>query len=523
MTAMGTPTSVATTQMRAMLVELAKDGSKVNDSFTEIAGVGFREFIDGGGDLAGAIAIIEQAADDNGVALSDMFGSVEAGAAALALGGDNAEKFQDTLAEMGASAGATEGAFDTMDKGLSRSFDKIKASITVALINVGEKLAPFVEKFAAVFQDKLPAFLASAEELFGNLADAISAFIDGALTSLADWWDVNGPKVLAVVETIRAGIETAFNFIVGKVKWVIENWDKLQGPLKIMAGLIAAVMIPHWVALGIAAVISAGQQVAAWVATKIAAFKSITAASVAIVKFIAKWVLLGLQSLLAGAKVAAAWLLALGPIGLLIAAVALAVGLIIANWDTIKKAALAVKDWIVAKFTTVIDFLKKMPGRVASALSGVWNGIKEAALTAKNWIVDKFDAVVSFITRLPRRIGRAARGMWDGIKDAFKAALNWVIKKWNSLSFRMPSIRAFGRTIGGFTLGTPNIPLFHQGGVFRAPRPGGEGLAILRDRETVLQPGERQGPLIGVVNLLSAADPDEIARAIAWRLRTAGV
>ena len=87
----------------------------------------------------------------------------------------------------------------------------------------------------------------------------------------------------------------------------------------------------------------------------------------------------------------------------------------------------------------------------------------------------------------------------------------------------MPSITAFGRTIGGFTLGTPNIPEFHTGGVFRAPRPGGEGLAILRDRETVLQPGERQGPLIGVVNLLSAADPDEIARAIAWRLRTAGV
>ncbi len=33
------------------------------------------------------------------------------------------------------------------------------------------------------------------------------------------------------------------------------------------------------------------------------------------------------------------------------------------------------------------------------------------------------------------------------------------------------------------------IPKFHSGGIFRAPRPGGEGLALLRDRERVIPPG----------------------------------
>jgi len=129
MTAMGTPTKIATTQMRQMLVELSKEGTKVNDAFVEVAGVGFREFIDGGGDIADALAIVEQAAADNGVALSDMFGSVEAGAAAMQLGGDNAADFQKILDEMGESAGATDGAFATMDKGLSRSWDKIKSDV----------------------------------------------------------------------------------------------------------------------------------------------------------------------------------------------------------------------------------------------------------------------------------------------------------------------------------------------------------------------------------------------------------
>ena len=149
--------------------------------------------------------------------------------------------------------------------------------------------------------------------------------------------------------------------------------------------------------------------------------------------------------------------------------------------------------------------------------------LKRAVTGVKNWFVDKFNAVIDFMSGIPDRIGRVTKGMWDGIKDAFKAALNWIIDRWNGLEFSVPSIKAFGVTLGGFTLGTPDIPRFHDGGTFRAPKPGGEGLAILRDRETVLKPGERQGPLIGVLNLLSEADPDEIARAIAWRLRTVGV
>jgi hypothetical protein len=33
------------------------------------------------------------------------------------------------------------------------------------------------------------------------------------------------------------------------------------------------------------------------------------------------------------------------------------------------------------------------------------------------------------------------------------------------------------------------LPRLHSGGVFRAPTAGGEGLALLKDRETVLPPG----------------------------------
>lgn len=42
----------------------------------------------------------------------------------------------------------------------------------------------------------------------------------------------------------------------------------------------------------------------------------------------------------------------------------------------------------------------------------------------------------------------------------------------------------------------PRWPSFHDGGVFRAPTPGGEGLALLRDGERVLTPEQSSQPLV---------------------------
>jgi hypothetical protein len=40
---------------------------------------------------------------------------------------------------------------------------------------------------------------------------------------------------------------------------------------------------------------------------------------------------------------------------------------------------------------------------------------------------------------------------------------------------------------GGWDL--PDLPTFHGGGTFRAPNAGGEGLAMLKDGETISRPG----------------------------------
>jgi TP901 family phage tail tape measure protein len=81
-----------------------------------------------------------------------MFGSVEAGQAALALTGKGAETFASNIEAMDASVGATDKAFATMDAGASRSMGKLKAEFSATMIEIGNEFIPILK------DDLLPIF-----------------------------------------------------------------------------------------------------------------------------------------------------------------------------------------------------------------------------------------------------------------------------------------------------------------------------------------------------------------------------
>lgn len=186
LTAQGTPTSVATTQMRQMLVELSKAGGKTSDIFLELAGVTFKEFIAAGGNTQDALQLLEQHAQGAGVGINDLFGSVEAGNAALGLTGKGTEKFRDSLAEMADSAGATDVAFETMEKGLGRAFDRIKASFSAASIELGERLSPAVSTIADLVIANMPMIQAAVETAFNAVSAAITFIVEDVMPPLVE-------------------------------------------------------------------------------------------------------------------------------------------------------------------------------------------------------------------------------------------------------------------------------------------------------------------------------------------------
>ncbi len=139
------------------------------------------------------------------------------------------------------------------------------------------------------------------------------------------------------------------------------------------------------------------------------------------------------------------------------------------GWELLKQAFGAigdkvteVKDWIVGKWNELVDFVTGLPGRVATAASGMWQSILDSAGAAKDWVVGKFDDVVGFVTGLPGRITSAVSGMWDGIKEAFRNALNWVINKWNN--FKIPAAKIAGVQVSP-EINFPDLPLLASGGI----------------------------------------------------------
>lgn len=174
MTAAGTPTSVATTQIRQLLVELSKEGTKAAEVFERVAGKSFRQFIDDGGDLNQALALMQAEADQSGVGLNDLFSSVEAGSAALSLSGENAARFTQELENMAEASGFTTDAAETMRDTSAQAFAEMQAAVESLKIAIGEELVPTLTTAAQAATEQIGLMTSTTRfnELREQLRDA---------------------------------------------------------------------------------------------------------------------------------------------------------------------------------------------------------------------------------------------------------------------------------------------------------------------------------------------------------------
>lgn len=205
---------------------------------------------------------------------------------------------------------------------------------------------------------------------------------------------------------------------------------------------------------------------------------------------------------------AAQWLLnvalSMNPIGLVVIGIMLLVGAFVLAW----KKSEAFRDVVTGALGAVLD-----------AGKAVWGWIKG------NWplllaiLTGPFGLAVLAITK-----------NIDAIKGGIKGAINFLIDAWNGLEFKMPTvdthIPGVGK-VGGFTLGTPDIPRLHTGGTTRT----GGAANIRPDEEIVILPpaatvvptdddtvdaalGRRGGPGDGPMVLQLVVDRKVLAEAV---------
>ncbi len=197
MTAQGTPTRVAATQLRQVLVELSDTSSEASQTFQELSGKSFVDFIAGGGNLSDALQLMRGRSDELNVGINELFGSIEAGNAAMSLTSDvGAEKFTNALDEMDSATGAATEANDKMNESFAVTIEKADAAEQRLKILAGEGLIPG-QKAATEYYTSLLLLAGSLIELNAAAEAAIDTnnelieneeTADEATKKLLDTW-----------------------------------------------------------------------------------------------------------------------------------------------------------------------------------------------------------------------------------------------------------------------------------------------------------------------------------------------
>lgn len=160
MTSKGIAAAETTTYMNSMLNELSKSGTTAEKTLRATTGKSFKELMTEGKSLGEVIEILQQEAEKSGKSLNDMFGSAEAGKAAVSLLSGGVEGFNEQVAGMVDSVGATEEAFAKMDQTTEAKMQKAKNSIANLSIVLGQNLLPIVGNLA----DKVAAVVIKVSE-----------------------------------------------------------------------------------------------------------------------------------------------------------------------------------------------------------------------------------------------------------------------------------------------------------------------------------------------------------------------
>lgn len=386
MTAQGTPTSVATTQMRQALVELSKEGGKASDTFQKVSGKTFKEFIAEGGNVQDALQLMEAHAQDTGVGVNDLFSSVEAGNAVLALTGNGTESFTENLEEMQNSAGATDTAFNQMEQGLGRSFDKIKAAFSVLSINIGERVAPVVAKFADKFLEYMPAIERAVEKAMDIAYAAFDAVFNSAL--------------------MQSAIDI-FKDILTNASQLGESpiWQTIQNAFKRIAQAILDINLKDLVA-SVGEFLDRWSPLIAGIAAAFATFYTL----ITIIKLIA--------------AVKTAWLAVSAALASPFVLVAIAVGTLIAigialwkNWETITEKAKQlhelVQGAVQAMFWGVVGFFGDMRDKAVEIFWAFDERVREIITGMRDKVIDIFWA-------FDTKVREVVTGMRDKVVEVFQ-------------------------------------------------------------------------------------------------------
>lgn len=472
MTKQGIPTTQTMTMLKNLMSELSKEGSVADKAFRDIAGMGFTDFIAQGGTVYDAMQLMEAGAAEAGLGVNNLFGSIEAGQAALALTGKGAAMFAEDMAAMEDATGAADEAFATMDQGLQPALNRLAAGVETAKVKLGEALAEPAADIVTGLTGMLTGDPAAADAMAKGLSDllktAINAvtgilpslgsiaveLVNALVTSISDNADDIGDAatqiILALLDALMANLpqifEIGYTVILSLMNGIVENLPQILSMgvdmiLMLLQGLIdtipqlvevAVALIPQLVnsiVLLLPRLIETGIELAIALALGIveAIPQIITALVSAIPQLVSAIIQAAPQLLAAGPKIIIE--LIKGIIGavpeLLTALFDIGQNIVAGVWDGIKSMAGAFAENIKEFFGGIVDGAKKVLGIASPAKSmisvahdtvaGVQVGWEDKAPDFLADVEQTFDAVAEIGKTTDFRV--SGKVLHEGVTD----------------------------------------------------------------------------------------------------------
>ncbi|WP_418615877.1 phage tail tape measure protein [[Ruminococcus] torques] len=440
MTANGVATAESTTYMNSMLNELGKSGTKVSGILKEQTGQSFAQLMESGYSLSDCLAIINTAAENQGLAFGDMWSSSEAAKAGLILLGDSADAFNGTLAEMQNSTGATDTAFE-----------KLKTNSYTIQVAINQLKNTAIELGNAIMSVLAPLLMSLAETIskltawFSGLSDGTKQFIViiGMVVAAVGPVLIIVGKIMSAVGTIMTVVPKLAGVInTVKTAFAALNTTMLSNPIFLVIAAITALVAvfiylwntneefrQFWINLweNIKEV-----AIAVWTAIKeffVSAWEAISSAAQIIwngIKnfFSAIWE--GIKTIFTTVLNVISTLVTtyFNIYKTIITTVFNAIKTVITTvLNSIKTVITTVWNTIKNVFTTVLNTIKSV---VSGAFNSMWNGIKNTVSGIANTIKEGFNNAVGFIKGLASSAFSWGADMIMGIVNGIKSCIGKV-------------------------------------------------------------------------------------------------
>lgn len=186
-TSLGVSAPETMTSLKALLKDLATPSSDLSKIFGELSGKTFKQFIAEGGNLAGAMQILNGYMQSTGQDAFTLTKNFEAANAVSMLTGDNMNRLAEFTDKVGNSMGSTNKAYETVSKTMSFQMQQLKAELQRMSIEIGEALAPTVKEFVGWLKensDEIRDFAVSVaqgavpaiQKIFDVLKDGMAMF-----------------------------------------------------------------------------------------------------------------------------------------------------------------------------------------------------------------------------------------------------------------------------------------------------------------------------------------------------------